>query len=72
MLEKVLPVNEHPIERAVRIAVGLVGIALVFVGPKTNWGWFGLLPLLTGVAGTCPLYTVFGFSTRAKAPPTGA
>lgn len=72
MLDKVLPANEHPIERALRVAVGLVGIALVFVGPKSAWGWFGLIPLLTGVAGSCPLYTLFGISTCAKPPAAGS
>lgn len=67
MLDKVLPANEHPVERAVRIVAGIVGVALVFVGPQTNWGWFGLIPLLTGVAGSCPLYTIFGVSTRRPA-----
>ena len=71
MLDKVLPANEHPIDRALRIAVGLVGVALVFVGLKSAWGWFGLIPLLTGVAGSCPLYTLFGIST-AKSPAAGS
>lgn len=63
-----LVVTEHPIERVVRVLVGLVGIGLVFVGPKTAWGWVGLLPLLTGVTGLCPLYTVLGISTCPKNP----
>ena len=55
--------NEHPIERAVRVTIGLTLIALVFVGPQTPLGWIGVVPLLTGLLGTCPLYTLFGFST---------
>ena len=43
--------NEGSIDRAVRIVVGLVLIALVFVGPQTAWGWLGLIPLITGLAG---------------------
>jgi energy-converting hydrogenase Eha subunit E len=58
-----LVVTEHPVERVLRVVVGLVGISLVFLGPKTAWGWFGLIPLLTGVTGLCPLYTVLGIST---------
>jgi hypothetical protein len=27
------------------------------------WAWIGLVPLLTGLAGTCPLYSIFGIST---------
>jgi hypothetical protein len=61
-----LVVTEHPIERALRVVIGLVGISLVFIGPKTAYGWFGLIPLLTGVTGLCPLYTVLGISTCSR------
>lgn len=63
MLEKVLPQNEHTIERVLRVLVGVGGLSLVFVGPKTLWGLFGLIPLVTGLIGSCPLYTLFGIST---------
>jgi len=63
MLEKILPRNEHPIERVVRVVIGLALIALVFVGPETPWGWLGILPLVTGVVGSCGLYTLLGIST---------
>ncbi len=50
-------------ERAARVALGLLLLALVFVGPRTAWGWVGLVPLVTGAVGMCPLYRLFGFST---------
>jgi hypothetical protein len=50
--------------RALRIVLGLMLIALVFVGPKTALGWIGAVPLLTGLAGYCPLYSWLGVSTR--------
>jgi hypothetical protein len=46
-----------------RIVLGLGLIAIVFVGPQTPWGWVGVVPLLTGLFGTCPLYTLLGFRT---------
>lgn len=55
--------NVGGIDRVLRIAVGIVLIALVFVGPKTPWGWVGLVPLLTGLFSTCPLYSVLGFNS---------
>ena len=55
--------NEGNIDRALRIIVGLALIAMVFVGPATPWGWVGLVPLLTGLVGFCPLYRIFGLST---------
>ena len=62
-IEKLIPRNEHGIERVLRVVVGLVLLALVVVGPKTPWGLLGLVPLVTGLAGSCPLYTLFGLST---------
>lgn len=55
--------NEGTIDRVVRILVGLALLSLTVVGPKTLWGLVGLVPLLTGIVGTCPLYSVFGIST---------
>ncbi|MCA9592785.1 MAG: DUF2892 domain-containing protein [Myxococcales bacterium] len=66
MSSKILPQNEHNIERVVRVVLGLVLLSLVFVGPHTLWGLVGLVPLATGLIGSCPLYTVFGFSTCSK------
>lgn len=55
--------NEGTIDRALRIILGLVLISLVFVGPQTAWGWVGIVPLVTGALGTCPLYSVLGINT---------
>ncbi len=55
--------NEGKLDRIFRIIVGIGLISLVFVGPQTLWGLVGLVPLLTGVIGFCPLYKVFGFDT---------
>lgn len=60
--------NVGGIGRVLRVVVGLVLIALVFVGPKTPWGWIGLLPLATGVFGFCPVYIPIKFSTRKDKP----
>jgi len=62
-MNKFLPTNEHSAERALRVALGLLGLSLVFLGPKTLWGLLGLIPLATGLLGSCPLYTMLGFST---------
>nr|WP_306736193.1 DUF2892 domain-containing protein [Marimonas arenosa] len=34
-----------------------------FVGPATPWGWVGLVPLVIGLIGSCPLYAVLGIRT---------
>jgi hypothetical protein len=33
------------------MAIGLGLVALVFVGPKVWWGWFGLLVVASGFFG---------------------
>ena len=58
--------NEGNIDRALRIIVGLVLISMVFFGLKTNWGWIGLIPLITGIVGSCPVYSVLGLNTLKK------
>ncbi len=63
MSSKLLPINEGTLDRTLRVLAGLAGLSLVFFGPKSAWGWIGLLPLLTGLLGSCPLYTLFGWST---------
>ena len=55
--------NEGKVDRALRILVGLALIAAAagqYIGP---WGYIGLVPLLTGVVGLCPLYSLLGIST---------
>jgi hypothetical protein len=55
--------NEGRIDRILRVIAGLALIALVFIGPQTNWGWVGLVPLITGLVGWCPAYTLLGIRT---------
>jgi hypothetical protein len=55
--------NEHTIDRALRIIVGLVLIGLAATGTVGAWGWIGVIPLVTGMVGFCPAYAIFGMST---------
>ena len=67
-----LPQNEHPVDRAVRIVLGLalgalavagsLGAPLVYVVLVV-----AALALVTGIAGFCPLYAVLGIGTRRAA-----
>lgn len=58
-------------ERALRIVIGLA--LLAFVGPHALWGWLGLVPFVTGVLGTCPLYRLLGISScPAPKPPSNS
>jgi hypothetical protein len=58
-----MPKNEGTIDRVLRIIVGAILIALVFVGPQTPWGWIGVIPLVTGFVGWCPAYRLLGLRT---------
>jgi hypothetical protein len=60
---KTMTRNEGTLDRALRIIAGLVLISLVFIGPQTPWGWIGLVPLVTGLVGMCPLYSILGINT---------
>ena len=64
------PRNEGPADRIIRLLLGLVIVTLVFVGPKTPWGWLGLVPIATALFGFCPLYALLGIRTcpAPKAP----
>jgi len=62
--------NEGTADRIIRIVIGVFGISLLYWGPKSLWGLFGLLPLITGVLGWCPLYVLFGISTCKKKEPS--
>jgi len=57
--------NVGTADRVVRIVFGLVLLSLAFVGPKTPWGWIGILPVLTGLISFCPLYALIGLNTRS-------
>lgn len=54
--------NEGTVDRALRVALGL-GLLFVAVTGRGVWGYIGVVPLLTGLMGTCPLYSVLGIST---------
>lgn len=58
--------NVGGIDKVIRIIIGLALISLVFIGPKTPWGWVGLIPLATALINFCPLYPLIGFNSRKE------
>jgi Protein of unknown function (DUF2892) len=58
-----MKVNEHPVERVVRVGAGLALVGLAATSTIGAWGYLGIVPLLTGSLGVCPLYSLLGFST---------
>ena len=61
--------NVGPVDRFIRVAVGLVLLSLIVIGPQTWWGLIGLIPLATAVIGWCPPYALLGISTCPAAVP---
>ncbi|SLN62787.1 hypothetical protein PSA7680_03306 [Pseudoruegeria aquimaris] len=55
--------NEGTLDRVLRVILGLALLSLVFVGPQTLWGLVGLVPLVTGLVGVCPIYSLLGIKT---------
>ncbi len=55
--------NIGSLERVIRIVAGFAILCFAFVGPKSPWAYFGIVPLATGLIGWCPPYALFGFST---------
>ena len=65
-MSKILPTNEGTIDRILRVVAGLGILATYFVGPKTGLGLIGIVPLVTGLIGSCPVYTVLGWRTTSS------
>jgi hypothetical protein len=55
--------NEGTIDRALRVIAGLVLIGLAVTGTVGIWGYIGVVPLLTGLLGICPAYSILGVNT---------
>lgn len=57
--------NMGNIDRAIRVVAGLVLIGLALFGNQDwSWiGWIGIVPLLTGLLGRCPAYSLLGINT---------
>lgn len=58
-----MKINEGAFDRILRVLIGAGVLSLAFIGPQTPWGYVGIVPLLTGLVGFCPLYAILGFNT---------
>ena len=55
--------NVGSIDRALRIVVGLALVGIAILTPGAVWAWIGVVPLATGLLGSCPAYSIFGITT---------
>lgn len=58
-----MKLNVGGLDRSLRIAAGLVLVGLAATGTVGAWGWIGVVPLLTGAVGFCPVYPLLGLNT---------
>jgi hypothetical protein len=59
-------VNEGTTDKVIRIVIGLVIIIIVGFVMQSWWGLLGIVPLITGIASRCPLYSILGINTCRK------
>ena len=55
--------NVGGIDKILRIVVGIALLGMAALGVVSAWGWIGAVPLLTGLFGVCPAYSLLGAST---------
>ena len=59
--------NEGTIDRVLRVALGVALLAWFFMDQGQGFWHYakliGVMPILTGLVGNCPLYSVLGVST---------
>ena len=56
--------NTGTIDRQIRVLAGFTLIALTATSTVGPWGWVGVIALITGLIGWCPLYAALGIDTR--------
>jgi len=63
--------NTGKIDRIIRVIVGVLLVGNVFTGIQTPIGWVGIILIVTGVFGTCPVYSLLGINTKSLAEKAG-
>jgi hypothetical protein len=53
-------------DRVLRMTVGVTLMGLAGFGIAGPWAWIGVIPLLTGIIGNCPAYSILGVNTLKK------
>jgi hypothetical protein len=63
--------NVGKIDRVIRIVVGIILIGNVFYALQNPIGWVGVILIVTGILGKCPIYSLLGISTKSLAEKAG-
>jgi len=64
MMANLFKQNVGKVDRIIRVIVGALLVGNVFVGLQTVVGWVGLILIVTGLFGTCPVYSLLGINTK--------
>ena len=63
--------NTGKVDRVIRVIVGVLLVGNVFTGLQTPIGWIGLILIVTGLFGTCPVYSLLGINTKTLGEKVG-
>ena len=63
--------NTGKLDRIIRIILGVLLVGNVFTGLQTPIGWVGLILIVTGLFGTCPVYSILGINTKTLGEKVG-
>lgn len=58
--------NINSFDRILRLVIGAGLLASVFWGPKTYFGYVGIILIITAFINFCPIYRIIGLSTNNK------
>jgi len=63
--------NVGKVDRIIRIVIGVVLVANVFYALQNPIGWIGVILIVTGIIGTCPVYSLLNLNTKSTAEKVG-
>lgn len=63
--------NMGKVDRIIRIVLGVLLVGSVFYALQNPIGWIGVILIVTGIAGICPLYSLLNINTKSTAEKVG-
>jgi hypothetical protein len=63
--------NTGKVDRIIRVIVGVLLVGNVFTGLQSPIGWIGIILIVTGIFGTCPVYSLLGINTKSLGEKAG-
>ena len=71
MMDSLFKSNTGKLDRIIRVVIGALLVGNVFTGLQTPIGWIGLILIVTGLFGTCPVYSLLGINTKTLGEKVG-